>query len=271
MLSISTQIAPGESLTQFEQMLKSASFASQITIFNLGRTDQAAKQLFRKYKARVIETQLPKIIEHIRGSQVEAAGGDWVLILDYDEVITPALKEEIIGITKNNASCSSYAIGRDNYSLGFHLTHGGWERDYVVRLLKQSDFIAWPKNIHSTPQVKGSTIKTVHALEHHKDESISQMVAKTNRYSEIEAAQFAAGLMPPVTSLTILRKWFMETIRRLVLKRGFLDGQIGVIQSLYQGYSVFITYAKLFERQQLHKSSNSSPNNSSSNNSSKHK
>jgi len=251
MLSVSTQITTGDSLSTFEHMLKSVSFADELIIFNMERTDKEALALFDKYKARVIDVKTPKIVEVIRERQIKEAGGDWVLVMDYDEIVPVELQGEILAIIENLASCSAYAIGRDNYSLGYPLRHGGWERDYVVRLVRKADFVSWPTNIHSAPRVKGSTIKTTKAMEHHKDESLKQMVEKTNRYSDIEAEQFYEGKMAPVTRITLLRKSVMEFIRRYFLKKGFLDGKIGLFQSLYQGYSVFISYAKLYEKQNL--------------------
>jgi hypothetical protein len=249
MLSVSTQIATSDSLVAFENMLKSVDFADELIIFNMERTDLEALNLFGKYKARVIDVMTPKIVETIRQKQVQEAKDDWVLIMDYDEIVPVDLQGEILAIIDNLASCSAYAIGRDNFSLGYPLRHGGWERDYVVRLLRKADFVSWPTNIHSAPNMKGSTIKTTKAMEHHKDESLEQMVAKTNRYSDIEAEQFFAGKMAPVTITTLLRKSIMEFVRRYFMKKGFLDGKIGLFQSLYQGYSVFISYAKLYEKQ----------------------
>lgn len=253
MLSVSTQIVSEDSLVTFEAMLKSVNFADELIIFNMGRTDEQAIALFKRFKANVINVKRPKIVEEIRDRQVREAGGDWVLIMDFDEVITDGLRGEIEAITKNRASCSAYLIGRDNYSLGYPMTHGGWERDYVVRLFRKADFVSWPTEIHSTPIVKGTMIRTTKAMEHHKDASLDQMVIKTNRYSDIEAAQFLSGKLPPVTSLTLIRKWWMESFRRGILKHGLLDGRIGLIQSLYQGYSVFISYAKLYELQSKNK------------------
>lgn len=249
MLCVSTQIAKEDSLTTFEAMLKSVSFADELVIFNLEREDQEARRLFAKYHARVIEVKTPPIVEAIRQAQVEAATADWVLVMDYDELVTAELRGEIEAITENMASCSAYAIGRDNFSLGSPLRHGGWERDYVVRLLRKADFVSWPKEIHSAPIMKGTTIKTTKSMEHHKDASLTQMVAKTNRYSQIEAEQFYGAGFKLVTPITLLRKWWMESLRRGLFKWGILDGKIGVIQSIYQGYSVFITYAKLYEKQ----------------------
>lgn len=256
MLSVSTQIAEEDSLLTFESMLKSVSFAEELLIFNMERTDAASQALFEKYKARVINVKTPKVVESIRERQVKEASGDWVLIMDYDEIIPVDLQGEILAITDNLASCSAYAIGRDNYSLGYPMKHGGWGRDYVVRLVRKVDFISWPTNIHSAPVVKGSTIKTTKAMEHHKDESLEQMVAKTNRYSDIESTQFYEGKLAPVTALTLIRKWWMESFRRGIQKGGLLDGRIGLIQSLYQGYSVFISYAKLYELQTQTKNKN---------------
>lgn len=249
MLSVSTQLAVGDSLSTFKAMISSVSFADEIIIFNMERQDKESLLYFKQIKARIIEVKTPKVVESIRDRQIKEASGDWVLVMDYDEIIPVALQHEILAIIENRASCPAYSIGRVNFSLGYPLKHGGWERDYVVRLVQKSRFISWPTNIHSTPMVKGSIIKTTHSMEHHKDASLEQMVKKTNRYSEIEAKLFYDGGLPPVTSLTILRKSIMEFIRRYFLKKGFLDGRIGLFQSLYQGYSVFISYARLYELQ----------------------
>jgi len=249
MLCVSTQIAQSDDLASFEAMLRSVSFAGELIIFNMERTDPEAHALFAKYKARIISVKTPQVVEAIRDRQIKEATGDWVLIMDFDEVIPVDLQNEILAIISNSASCPAYAIPRINYSLGYPLTRGGWERDSVIRLVRRRDFVSWPSNIHSAPVMRGLTIKTIHAMEHHKDTSLTQMVDKTNRYSQIEAGQFYQGRLASVTPLTLLRKWWMETLRRGIFKRGFLDGKIGLIQSLYQGYSVFITYAKLYELQ----------------------
>jgi hypothetical protein len=256
MLSVSTQLAPGDDLATFERMLVSVSFADELVIFNMQRKDQGAMALFKKYRAKIIEVKIPKVVEEVRGEEVHACQGDWILIMDYDEIVPADLQEEIKLIMDNQASCNGYFIPRANFSLGYPLRRGGFERDFVLRLIRRSSFVSWPTNIHSTPVIKGTVIKTTHAMEHHKDASLVQMVVKTNRYSEIEATQFLVGALAPVTSFTLIRKWWMESFRRGIQKGGLLDGPIGLIQSLYQGFSVFISYAKLYELQIKKKGSN---------------
>lgn len=250
MLSVSTQIAKEDDLTTFEKMLKSLSFADEILIFNMQRDDQAARELFSKYQARVINISTPPIVEHIRQTQLEQAKGDWVLVMDYDEVIPAPLAQEISKtITGHNPQFAGYFIHRRNFSLGYPLSHGGFGEDLVARLFYKQAFSNWPKEIHSLPTLKGEYGTLKNHMEHHKDASLAQMVAKTNRYSAIEAKQFYEGGLAPVGIFTLFRKPLMEFIRRYLLKSGFLDGKIGLLQAIYQSYSVFLSYAKLYELQ----------------------
>lgn len=251
MLTVSTQLAKGEDLKVFKRMLASVSFADEILLYSMERELTGLPKLA---KLKIVRVSTPKVVEEIRARQVEDAKGDWVLVMDYDEVVTPELAREIQSIvaeplTKSKDQSGAYALRRRNFSLGFPLRHGGWGDDYVIRLFRRPDFLSWPKNIHSTPTFHGKLGHLANYLEHHKDASLSQMIAKTNRYSEVEAEQFFAGGLAPVTPFTLIRKSGMEFVRRYLLKLGFLDGAIGLVQSLYQSYSVFITYAKLYEKQ----------------------
>ncbi len=250
MLSVSTQFTPTDSHEKFIKMLQSVAFADEIVVFVYQNTstDFLAK-LSKKYPLRLIKISSPKIVELIRSRQVREAKGDWVLILDFDEIVSPKLRGEILDVIKNEPAV--FAVRRLNFSLGYPLRYGGWGNDNVIRLFPRQSFIDWPTNIHSTPLFKGELKKLKNYLEHHKDDSLEYIVNKTNLYSSVEAQQFYDGHLPPVTNLTLIRKPIMEFIRRYFLKLGFLDGRIGLIQSLYQGYSVFITYAKLYEKQKI--------------------
>lgn len=246
MLSVSTQLAPNDDLNMFKRMLKSVAFAEEIIIFNMQRGDLAS---LPSGKTKIINVKTPKVVEEIRSRQISEAKGDWVLVMDFDEIVPANLAREIQTLTKSKLVYSAFAVYRDNYSLGMPLKHGGWDSDNVIRLFYRPDFLSWPETIHSTPTFRGQLGQLQNHLEHHKDASLAAMVEKTNRYSDAEAKLFYEGGLPPVTRLTLLRKPSMEFIRRYILKLGFLDGRIGLIQALYQSYSVFITYAKLYEKQ----------------------
>lgn len=254
MLTVSTQIAPEDDLQFFSRMLDSVAFADEFLIYSFARRDRELTALAKQYRAKLValEQPLPKIVEFIRTRQVQEATGDWVLVMDFDEVVTPELAQNIRRTVRHaSGTAGAYSFYRRNFSLGWALRHGGWGDDAVIRLFPKAQFADWPTDIHSTPKVKGNIVHLDGYMEHHKDATLSQMVAKTDRYSQIEAKQFFAGGLPPVSAFTLARKSGMEFVRRYFLKKGFLDGRIGLIQSLYQAFSVFISYAKLFELQQL--------------------
>lgn len=243
-LTVSTQLSPSDNLASFARMLDSVSFADEILVFQLGTAAVPSRP-----RLRFIEAKEPRVIEYLRARQVKEAKGDWVLVLDFDEVVTPALAKEIKSVITNSTPYSVYAFPRRNYSLGYPLKFGGWGTDYVQRLFLRRDFIDWPQEIHSPPRFRGQLGLLKGELEHHKDESLEYIVNKTNRYTDQEAKQFYEGGLSPVTSLTLIRKLKMEMLRRGVLKLGLLDGKIGLIQSIYQGFSVFLSFAKLYEKQ----------------------
>lgn len=250
MLTVSTQIAVGDDLPTFTRMLDSVSFADEIIIFNMEREDKEILKLFKKCKARVINIKTPKVVEYIRGQQIIESKYDWVLIMDYDEVIPTALANEIKSISSEVATeFSAYYLTRRNFSLGYPLRCGGFGDDQVPRLFYKPNFVSWSKEIHGMPKVRGEFGIATNPMEHHKDASLAQMVEKTNRYTDVEALQFFRAKTERVTAVTLIRKTAMEFIRRYIFKVGFLDGRIGMIQALYQSYAIYLRYAKLYELQ----------------------
>ena len=127
------------------------------------------------------------------------------------------------------------------------LRHGGWWPDYQIRLIKKSNFIKWPKEIHSTPRIKGKMGFLKNPILHLFHRDFNQMVEKTIIFEDIEA-DLLFRHKKPVRILTFFRKFLGELYRRLIKNKGFLDGPFGVIEALYQAYSKTITYLFLYEK-----------------------
>ena len=83
------------------------------------------------------------------------------------------------------------------------------------------------------------------------------MVDKTNEWSEIEAKLLYDSHHPKMNFFRFASAAFREFWYRGVEHLGFLDGKIGVIETMYQVYSRLITYAKLWELQIRHEGGNS--------------
>ena len=55
---------------------------------------------------------------------------------------------------------------------------------------------------------------------------------------------------PEVVSWRLFRILFTESIKQGVIRKGFFSGTVGVIDSILQIFSQFVTYSKLWEMQQ---------------------
>ena len=119
--------------------------------------------------------------------------------------------------------------------------------DNVIRLIKKKSFVKWPTRIHSTPIINGEMGYLFEPLTHYFHSDIPGMVQKTGVYENIEA-DLLFDAKRDVSTPILFRKFFGELNRRLILKLGFADGTVGIIESLYQAFSKTITYIFLYEK-----------------------
>ena len=85
---------------------------------------------------------------------------------------------------------------------------------------------------------------------HLKNITISEMMDKTNWWSNFEAKAMLKANHPPMNILRFFSVMAREFWLRMLKQAAFLDGAKGIIYALYQVYSRFVSYAKLWEMQQ---------------------
>lgn len=183
-----------------------------------------------------------------RNDGAKEAKGDWLLYVDTDEEITPSLKKVILDVTKSD-KFSAYAIPRRNFIFGKEFRHGGAWPDYVLHLIKKDKLKGWYGDLHEQPKVEGKIAHLKEPLIHHKHKSISEMVDKTNDWSEIEARLMFEAHHPKMNIIRFFTAGFREFWHRMIGQLAFLDGKEGIIYALYQVYSRLISYSKLWEMQ----------------------
>jgi len=192
-----------------------------------------------------------------RNYGAKKAQGDWLFYVDSDEEVTSELQKEIqLKIVNCKLGIGAFAIPRTNILLGKQMRHGGWWPDYVLRLIKKSVLIKWEGELHEQPKIKslpagrqGNIGKLKNPLIHHSHRNLTEMVEKTNEWSEIEAELLFKSGHPRMNIARFISAGFREFWYRAIVKLGFLDGTVGVIEVFYQTYSRLITYAKLWEKQ----------------------
>ena len=75
------------------------------------------------------------------------------------------------------------------------------------------------------------------------------MLAKTIRFGGVQSLELYEQGAPRVTALTLAKVILRELAWRLVRRRGWKDGMPGVIESLYQPFSLFCVHVMLWQRQ----------------------
>lgn len=217
----------------------------QIHVIDLESKDKTV-DLAKKNGAKVFSFPNSPYVEPSREFGIKTAKTDWVLILDADERITKELAEEIILIV--NGQFSYFKIPRQNIFAGIRwLKHGGWWPDHQIRLINTKYFKSWSKDIHSTPVIDGQAALLNEPLFHYFHGNFEEMVNKTIVFEYIESDLLLKAGKSTAT-LTFFRKFLGELYRRLFKHLGFLDGEVGIIESIYQAFSKTITYIYLYEK-----------------------
>ena len=198
--------------------------------------------------------------ENIKGSFAEwrnigskMAKCDWLLYIDSDEEILTPLKNEIENVIQYSDH-SAYAIPRQNIFLGHKMHWGGWSPDYVLRLIKKDKLMGWYGDLHEQPKINGEVGHLKNTLLHSSHRNLTDMVDKTNKWSEIEAELLFKSGHPKMNFFRFCSAGFREAWYRGIVKLGFLDGTVGIIEIIYQTFSRLITYSKLWELQNKNES-----------------
>src|SRR3989344_1677358 len=257
-MKISAIILTKNAQNKLEGCLDSVNgWASEIVVLDTGSTDKTL-EIAKKFGARIGKSKGTDYASW-RNEAAKLAKGKWLFYIDHDERVTPELKEEILALITNHIppttphsspiTPSAFDIPRKNFVFSRWLKYGGWWPDRVLRLIKKSALIKWEGEVHEQPVIDGTVGSLKNVFIHLKEDSLSDMVEKTNRYSVYEAKLLFEAKHPPMVWWRFLSVIFRELWDRFVIKLGFLDGTEGIIYCAYQGYSRFVTYAKLWEMQ----------------------
>ena len=198
---------------------------------------------------------------------------DWILLLDADESLTPALLEEITSAIQD-PRYNGYHIALRIHFLGRELRHSGasfrklalfrrGKGHYECRL-RQQDISMADMEVHEHVIVEGRTAILKSPLLHHNVSSLSHYIRKHDAYSNWEAKVWLNGsadeLAPSLTGTQAQRRrWLRRNffaipgsplaffLYKYVLRLGFLDGIPGLIYCCFQGIQFFHIKAKIYE------------------------
>jgi len=227
--------------------LESVKWADEIIVVDNGSKDDTLN-IAKKYTDKIFEVDLQDFAA-IRNLGFEKAKGEWVLFVDADERVLEPLKKEI-EVMISFSDLSAYAISRRNVVFGSEVKYGPFWPDWVIRLLKRSDFLEWVGKVHEYPKFKGNLGYSKNSLLHLTHRNVDQIILKSLEWSKIDAKLRFNSNHPKMSGWRFLRIFATEIFNQGILRKGFFNGTIGMMDSLLQAFSMYLTYVRLWQMQQ---------------------
>ena len=208
--------------------LASAAWADETVFVDCGSTDGTALAA-RDFKVKFFSRPNSRAVYVNKQFSIDQASSDWVLILDADEEITPALRAEIKRVLAAPSDAAAYTLPRKNFYFGRWLRHGGKYPDTQLRLFRRGSARFLPLPVHERLEISGQVGALREALLHYPYSDAEDMKKKRDFYAEILARSYA---LKKRSRLFILLRPFTRFLSAYFIKLGFLDGAEGLRTAL---------------------------------------
>lgn len=245
-MKLSVIIIAKDAEDRIADAIASVDFADEVIVVDNNSTDRTV-EIATYLKANILSNN-GSDFSKLRNLGLQKAVGDYLLYIDTDEQVSKELRESIdVAIKNKELTLSAYKIKRKNFYLGNH----EWPNiEKIERLFRKDVLKGWKGTLHESPIVNGKVGELEGFLLHHTHRDLTSMLAKTIEWSKVEAElRFKSG-HPTMTWWRFFRVMITAFFDSYVKQSGWKVGTVGLIESMYQSFSMFITYGRLWEMQQ---------------------
>lgn len=248
MNKLSAVIIAKDAEERIADCLESVFFCSEVIVVDNESKDRTA-EIAKRMGAKVISYK-GNDFSKMRNLGLKEAKEDWVLYIDSDEEVTPKLAKNIQSQISNSSNIAAYKINRKNFYLG----KSEWPKiEELERLFKKDSFKEWYGQLHESPRFNGKVGKTDGYLLHFTHKDLTSMLNKTIEWSKIEAELRFNANHPKMAWWRFPRVMLTVFFDYYIKQGGWKAGTAGLVESIYQLFSIFITYARLWELQKKDK------------------
>lgn len=246
-LSLSVVIITLNEETNLARTLASVAWADEIIVLDSGSAD-GTRQVAESFHAKFFCEAWQGFAAQ-KNSALQKATGDWILSLDADEEVEPALAQEIKRTLAASPSATGFWIPRKNFFLGRWIRHGGFYPDSKLRLFRRGAGSFEDRLVHEDLRVQGQTGALKNHLLHHAYPTLDSYLEHMNRYSSLVAQMVTArNGRAGFSFVDIVIRPRLTFFYNYFLRAGFLDGREGLLLHLYHAGYVSWKYAKAWER-----------------------
>lgn len=226
------------------ELLSDLEFADEVIVVDSFSKD-STKSICESFKnVRFIENKFENYTTQ-RNFAIDQARNNWILFIDADERLTPALKAEIIETVSNNQEVSAYLFYRKFYFKKKVLRFSGWQTDRIFRLFKKDKCRYTHKRlVHEKLDVDGKIAYFKNRLIHYSYADYESYKGKMITYGKLKAREkYQSGFKP-----TVFHEYGHSTYNFLyqyLIRLGILDGRKGIIICYLNALSVSARYKEL--------------------------
>lgn len=246
MLGLSIALCVRDEAANLPDCLATAAFADEIVVL-LDRSTDASGEIARAAGAKVIEGAWD-IEGDRRNAAIAACAGPFVLELDADERITPALAAEIRAALED-PKADVFEIPFDNHIGGRRVRYGwgAYNGTQAKRCLFRKGAKQWGRErVHPTIRFEGAHAKLAAPMTHYVYADLSALFAKLNRYSDLRGQDLAdagdAGSRGHAVRRVFSRFW-----KAYVARKGYREGYDGFALGLMAGLFPLLSHLKAQE------------------------
>lgn len=229
--------------------IKSVKWADEVVVVDTGSTDNTV-HLAKELGSKVFQyTGEGNNFSSWRNFGLSKITGEWLLVIDSDERALQGMREEINEIISTELDFGAWKISRRNIVLGKELGYGAFWPDYVIRFFRVNRLKKWEGLVHEQPVFEGKLGRLVHSLLHLTHRDIDSMVIKSLEWADYDAKLRFESHHPPMSGWRFIRIMITEIWKQGFVRGGFFGRTEGVIDSILQVFSMYLSYVKLWQLQ----------------------
>lgn len=224
--------------------LRSAPFADEIVVVDSGSIDRT-REIAKESGAKVFVRPFSNFADQ-KNFSIEQTSGDWVLLLDADERLSPDLQSEIRALLALPDPLDGYYLRRHNYLFGGRMRFGANASDRQLRLIRRGKG-RFEGIVHERIFLNGRAGHLKSPLLHFSYQTLGEYSAKFRLFCSLDAERmWREGKRPTVYHLWV--KPLLHFVYFYIFKLGILDGCRGL---LYQVLSTRYLYSKYWRARRL--------------------
>lgn len=251
-MKISASIIVYNEEENIADLCETVSWCDEIVIVDSNSSDRTA-EIASRYTDKVFQHEFRGFKDKHEYADAQTTG-DWIFWIDADERVTPELREAIEKLKQSDEIKlpDGFRIARKSWYINRWIKFSGWYPDYQMRFYRKSASFWDGIAPHETARVKGKIEKLDGEFLHYTKRDLSEHHRVIDSYTSL-AAEYKVKEGETVGALGIFFNSIAAFVRTYLLKQGFRDGVPGLIIAMFTAYSVFLKYAKVWERNNLGK------------------